>query len=257
MRKLISVTLLLLLLVGCATKKDVIYFQDIEELNFELLDSLATTTLIEPDDILRIRLTALDAESLLPFQFDKPGMSLARTSFNNLEMLQLDGYLVNKKGEINFPQLGQIGVGGKTIQEVEAFIHEKLSAYVKNPTVSVRIINAKITVIGDVRNPGTFGLKEEKLTLPQAIGMAGDLNIKGLRQDVLIIRNIGGQRTIKRIDLTKSDWMNSEYYYLKQNDIVYVQPNDASVKTAGFVGTPGVVLSAVSVLLSVAVLIFK
>lgn len=249
--------LLVIFMAGCASKKDVLYFQDIDDLEFEVLDSLATTTTVEPDDILRIRLTALDAESLIPFQFDKPGLNVGRTSLNNIEMLQLNGYLVDKNGYINFPELGRIQVAGKTVKGVEETIYQKLSAYIKDPTVSVRIINSKITVIGDVRKPGTFSLSEEKLTLPQAIGLAGDLNIKGDRHDVLIIRNNGGQRIIKRIDLTESEWMNSDYYYLKQNDVVYVQPNTASVKTAGIIGSPGVVLSAVSVLLSVAVLIFK
>ena len=254
--KKILLFLFVISLVGCASKKDVLYFQDIDDLDFELLDSLATTTVVESGDILRIRLTALEAKSLIPFQFDKPELNEGRTS-SNMEMLQLNGYLVDKKGDINFPELGRIEVSGKTIKEVEEHIYGKLSAYIKEPTVSVRIINTKVTVMGDVRNPGTFSLSEERLTLPQAIGLAGDLNIKGDRHNILIIRNNGGQREVKRIDFTESDWMNSDFYYLKQNDIVYVQPNTASVKTAGIVGTPGVVLSAVSVMLSVAVLIFK
>lgn len=256
MKKLI-VLALILLTVGCASKKDVLYFQDIDDLNFELLDQLTTTTLVEPDDILRVRLTALDAESLIPFQFEKPGLVQQRTTFNNLEMLQLNGYLVDKDGAINFPELGRIHVSGLSVKQVEEKIYKELSQYIKDPTVSVRIINSKITVIGDVKKPGTFTLSEEKITLPQAIGLAGDLSIKGDRHNVLIIRNNGGKRISKRIDLTESDWMNSDFYYLKQNDIVYVEPNTASVKTAGLVGSPNVVLSAVSVLLSIAVLIFK
>jgi len=260
MKKLLTkltIVLFILSLVGCASKKDVLYFQDIDDLDFELLDSLATVTVVEPGDILRIRITALEAKSLIPFQFDKPGLETGRTSMNNMDVLQLNGYLVDKNGDINFPELGRVDVSGKTIKEVEEHIHDKLSAYIKEPTVSVRVINTKVTVMGDVRNPGTFSLSEERLTLPQAIGLAGDLNIKGDRHDILIIRNNGGQREVKRIDFTKSDWMNSDFYYLKQNDIVYVQPNTASVKTAGIVGTPNVVLSAVSVILSLAVLIFK
>lgn len=255
--KKLALIALVLLVASCASKKDVLYFQDIDDMDFELLETLTTTTIVEPDDILRVRLTALDAESLIPYQFEKPGLTQGRTTFNNLEMLQLDGYLVDKNGDITFPELGQVHVAGLTVKQVEETIHQQLSRFIKQPTVSVRIINSKITVIGDVRKPGTFTLSEEKITLPQAIGLAGDLNIKGERHDVLIIRNNGGQRITKRIDMTQSDWMNSDFYYLKQNDIVYVQPNTASVKTAGLVGTPGVVLSAVSVLLSVAVLIFK
>ena len=259
MKKLLTkltIVLFILSLVSCASKKDVLYFQDIDDLDFELLDSLTTTTIVESGDILRIRITALETKSLIPFQFDKPGMEIGRSS-SNIDVLQLNGYLVDKNGDINFPELGRVNVAGRTIKETEEHIHDKLSNYIKKPTVSVRVINTKVTVMGDVRKPGTFSLSEERLTLPQAIGLAGDLNIKGDRHEILIIRNNGGQREVKRIDFTKSDWMNSDFYYLKQNDIVYVQPNTASVKTAGIIGTPNVVLSAVSVMLSLAVLIFK
>lgn len=256
LRKILVLLLIILSMASCATKKDVLYFQDIDDREFEVLDSLATTTVVEPEDILRIRLTALDGKSIIPFEFEKPGLEVNRPS-RNIETMQLDGYLVDKDGNINFPVIGRIGVAGKTAQEVEEHLYEKIGEYVKDPTVSVRIINSKVTVIGDVRKPGTFTLSEERLTLPQAIGLAGDLNIKGERHSVLVIRNNGAKRTVKRIDLTKSDWMNSDYYYLKQNDIVYVEPNTASVKTAGIVGSPSVVLSAVSVMLSIAVLIFK
>src|SRR5699024_11039881 len=178
MKKLLTkltIVLFILSLVSCASKKDVLYFQDIDDLDFELLDSLTTTTIVESGDILRIRITALETKSLIPFQFDKPGMEIGRSS-SNIDVLQLNGYLVDKNGDINFPELGRVNVAGRTIKETEEHIHDKLSNYIKKPTVSVRVINTKVTVMGDVRKPGTFSLSEERLTLPQAIGLAGDLN---------------------------------------------------------------------------------
>ncbi len=253
MKKLLF-CLLVLSLVSCASKKDVLYFQDIEDTYLEPLDSLVLKTEIQPSDILYIRLTALNPASILPYQFEKgTSPSTARTT----EMIQLDGYQVNKEGAINFPQLGKITVEGLTTQQVEAKLKKKLSDYIINPAVSVRIVNYKISVIGEVARPGTFTLSEEHITLPQALGLAGDLTIRGERQNVLIIRQQDGKRIHKYIDLTKSDWMNSPFYYLKQNDIVYVQPNNPKVKTAGFIGSVGNVLSVASILLSAAVIIFN
>lgn len=253
MKKLI-LSLLILSLIGCASKKDVLYFQDIDSTHLEDMDSILPYSEIKTNDILRIRITALDPKGVVPFQFDK---SLTKTTANQLDILKLNGYLVDKQGNINYPQLGELHVKGKSTKQLEKDLEKKLSAYIKNPTVSVRIINYKISILGEVKNPGTFPLTEESVTLPQALGMAGDLTINGERHDVLIIRENDGERTYKHIDLTTSDWMNSPYYYLKQNDIVYVKPNNPKVKKAGFIGNIGNVLSLASILLSAAVIIFR
>lgn len=255
MKKLL-LFLFALSLVGCASKEDVLYFQDIDDTQFAELDSLIPTPRIETNDILDIRISALDPESVVPFKFEKPNDRTYRPA-TNLDMKRLEGYLVDKNGAITFPQLGDIYVKGKTTEQVEDKLKDKLSTYITNPTVSVKIINYKFSILGEVKKPGTFSLNEQAVTLPQALGKAGDLTIQGERHDVLIIRNQNGRRIYRHIDLTKSDWMNSPFYYLKQNDIVYVQPNNPGVKKAGYIGSVGSILSIVSILLSTATLIFK
>lgn len=256
MKKIIFL-LFILTVVGCASKKDVLYFQDIDETQLQDIDAISPDTKIDRNDILYIRITALDVTSVIPFQYVKPQSTTIRGTQNS-ELIKLDGYMVDNDGNIKFPQLGELNVKGKTPGEVEDLLQHKLSAYITDPTVSVRIANFKVSIIGEVKNPGTYPLQgEEHITLPQALGMAGDLTINGERHDVLIIRNEGDQRIYKHIDLTKSDWMNSPYYFLKQNDVVYVQPNNPKVKNAGFIGSIGNVLSVASILLSAAVIIFK
>ncbi len=254
--KKIILLLFAISLVGCASKKDVLYFQDIDQMEFRNIDSVTRITHIQPGDILYVRITAPNPKSVIPFKFEKP-LSFSRSNINNTDMVKLNGYLVDNQGNINLPKLGEIPVAGKSAEETERFIKKKLSTFVTGTTVSVRIVNFTVTVIGDVQRPGTFNLSDAHITLPQALGLAGDLNIHGERHNVLIIRTKGDKRIYKHIDLTQSDWMDSPYYYLKQNDIVYVQPNNPKVKTAGFIGSIGNVLSVASILLSAAVIIFR
>lgn len=255
MKKLILL-LLILSMMSCASKRDVLYLQDLEETELVKIDSIFSTTRIQSSDILYIQLTAFDDESLDPFRFQKSGQS-SRSYNVNMEALKTVGYLVDKQGDIDFPNLGKISVSGKTSGEVAEVLKEAISEYVTDPTVSVRIINFKVAVLGEVQRPGMFNLNEEGLTLPQALSLAGDLTINGERHKVLIIRNEGGERVYKYIDLTQSDWMNSPFYYLKQNDVVYVQPNNSRVKQSGYIGTVGNVLSLLSIMISLSVLLFK
>lgn len=242
-------------LVGCSSKKEILYFQDIDMTELENVSSVFENPRVAVSDILNVQISTEDPESTIPFQFQRPGGGVVGS--NNLSMLKLYGYLVDKEGHINYPFLGEIPVIGKTTKELEKELEERLSVYIKDPTVSIRIVNNKITVLGSVRNPGTYTLDEETLTLPQALGLAGDLTIQGKRNDILIMRYQGDKRVIEHIDLTKSDWMNSPFYYMKQNDVVYVQPNDPQIKTAGYIGTVGTVLSVFSIMLSIGLLMFK
>jgi polysaccharide export outer membrane protein len=123
--------------------------------------------------------------------------------------------------------------------------------------VSVRILNAKVTVLGEVKLPGTYTYSEQTITLPQAIGYAGDITIEANRKEVMLIREEEGIRKYHKIDLTKSDWFNSPYYNIKQNDIVYVYPNNVKVKSAGFIGNTNTVLSVFSILLTTFVLLTR
>lgn len=240
---------------SCVSKKEVLYWQDLDQSKLEELDKVFYSSRIGISDILYIGIAAEDQESIEPFEFRKSQSGGGGTI--NPRSLKLEGYLVDQKGNINFPQLGELYVRGKTLKELEIEMQERLSRYIKNPTVIVRLVNNKVTVLGAINSPGTYELEEEAITLPQLLGMAGDLNIRGKRQNITIIRTEGARRIVKEIDLTKSDWMNSPFYYMKQNDLVYVEPNDPAVKTAGHITGLGQALSVISFTLSLAILIFK
>lgn len=240
-------------LIGCATKKNVVRFQDTNNLPQINIDSIYHHPEIQVNDILKIDLTALEPESLIPFKFEKTESSVARQG----DLLKLEGFLVNKEGAINFPNLGLIKVSGFNTQELQVLLEKKLSRYIKDPTVRVRLVNFKFSVMGEVKSPGTYTLAEETITIPQALATAGDLTISAKRNNILIIRKENEVLTSTRIDLTKTDWMNSSYYFLKQNDLIYVEPNSPKIKSSGFVGNIGTLLSVVSIMMSAAVLIFR
>lgn len=246
--------IIVLFFASCATKEDIVYYQDSDSVNLKSVEKIYAHPKIQINDILHIDVSALNPKSVAPFSTQA---SEQQTQSIKMELLKLKGYLVNKEGNINYPQLGKIDVRGKTTQEIQNLIEKKLSEFIVAPRVSVRIINYKFTIEGEVKKPGTYESTEEILTLPQALGMAGDLTINGRRQNVKIIRETDGKREVKTIDLTKTEWLNSPYYYVQPNDIVYVEPNKPKVKQAGFVGNTATLLSALSVILSAIVIITK
>lgn len=253
MKKLLLL-LFVLSMVSCSSKKEILYFQDLDMTELDDVSTVFQNPKVAVSDILNIRISTEDPESAIPFQFQTADGRGTRTTGTNLKLY---GYLVDKEGKINYPFLGEIPVISKTTKEIEKDLERRLSVYIKDPTVSVRIVNNKITLLGSVKSPGTYTLDEETITLPQALGKAGDLAINGNRTDVLIMRYQGDKRVVKHIDLTKSDWMNSPFYYMKQNDVVYVKPNNPQIKKAGYIGSIGTVLSVFSVLLSMGLLLFK
>ena len=172
MKKLPLIIVSLLLFASCATKKQILYFQDAEELNNLLSENIFEPE-IEANDILHVMVSSLDENVVAPFKMNsQEGVS------NNQNPL-LRGYLVNNEGNIQFPVLGAIHVAGKTRGEVILLLTSKLSEYVTDVVVDVRIINFKVTVIGGVNNPGVYRIDDERVTLPQAIGLAGDLSLDG------------------------------------------------------------------------------
>lgn len=254
MKNSLYLILITLFFASCATKKDIVYYQDSDSVSIKSVEEIYAHPKIQINDILHINVSALNPKSVAPFSSD---IGEQQNQSVRMELLKLKGYLVNINGEINYPQLGKIDVKGKTTQEIQDLIQTKLSKFIVAPRVSVRIINYKFTIQGEVMKPGTYESTEEILTLPQALGMAGDLTINGRRENVKIIRETDGKREIKTIDLTKTEWINSPYYYVQPNDIVYVEPNKPKVKQAGFIGNTATLLSALSVILSAIVLITR
>lgn len=242
MIKKIVLLLLSLTILSCANKKDILYYQDLNNGSQEYINYLAST--IQINDILFIKVSALIPESAEPFnlQIGNFGNNI------NIETYRIQGYLVSQEGTIVFPILGTINLAGKTTSEAQALIAKMLNdgGYIKEPTVSVRVINSKITVLGEVKTPGTYNYDEQNLSLNQAIGLAGDLTINGVRKDVMIIREVNGVRTYAHVDLTSSDWFTSPYYYVKQNDIIIVNPNGPKITSAGYLNSLGSTLGFIS-----------
>ncbi|AUC80549.1 sugar transporter [Nonlabens sp. MB-3u-79] len=214
-------------------------------------------SLIKKDDILRITVTSENMELVQPFnQFIGP---TNQGSLNGAgQQGQLFGYLVDNNGEIVFPLLGSIIAAGKTREEITEFLQSVLrEKFVKDAVVDVRIVNFKVTVLGEVNNPGTFNLDYNRITLLQVIGQAGDLTIYGNRKNLTILRDLDGVQTSHRVDLTNSDFIDSEFYYLQQNDVVVVEPNYAQVQAAGFNRNASLYVSVASVLISLIVIISR
>ena len=253
MIKKIFLLLLSLTIVSCASKKDILYYQDLKDGSQEYINYLASS--IQINDILFIRISALIPESAEPFNLQIN----ANTNNINIETYRIQGYLVSQEGSIVFPILGTIKLAGKSTIEAQNLIAKMLSdgGYIKEPTVSVRVINSKITVLGEVKTPGTYSYDEQNLSLNQAIGLAGDLTINGVRKDVMIIREVNGVRTYANLDLTSTDWFSSPYYYVKQNDIIIVNPNGPKIKTAGYITGLGSALGIISFGLTLYLLLKK
>jgi len=253
-KKLLLIAIIIGLFSSCASKKEIILFNDIKEgAESTIVYSLPK---IQINDILDIKILTLNPETALPYN------SIASTGnalTSSIELMKLQGYLVSAEGKIGMPILGEIEASGKTTIELEKHIIGILekNGHLKNPTVKVRILNAKVTILGEVKSPGTYSYSEQSITLPQAIGYAGDITIEASRKEVLLIREENGKRNSHKIDLTKSDWFNSPYFNIKQNDIVYVYPNNVKVKSAGFIGNTGIFLNIFSILLTTFVLLTR
>lgn len=248
-----KVSLLLLSIIffsSCATKKQILYFQDAEELN-NLLSSNYFEPKIEANDILHISVTSIDESVVAPFK-----MSLLEGTSTNQNPL-LSGYLVNTQGNIQFPVLGQLAVAGKTRGEVVSLLTSRISEYVKDVVIDVRIMNFKVTVIGGVNNPGVYTIVDEQVTLPQAIGLAGDISENGKRKNIMILRLENGKQKVTRVDFTKTDFFESDYYFLKQNDVVYVEPSLKGVKKSGFIPDIPALLSLFTIILSTTIILTR
>lgn len=250
---IISIFVILLCCFGitsCSTKNQILYFNDLP--SNTAVDFSWSQIIIQPNDIVSVRISSELPEVAVPYNIVATQQNLAQG--NNS---QLQGYLVTNDGYITIPILGTQKIAGLTIEQIEKQIHKALvdKGFLKNPTVICRLLNAKFTVLGEVRAPGTYTFFENNLTLLQALGLAGDLTINGVRKKVTIIRTESGKQTYATIDLTKKEWLSSPYYFIKPNDVIVINPNTAKVKSAGIINNPGSVISSISVILSSIILI--
>lgn len=246
--KFLLVTVLLISLGSCVSKKEILYLQDAEGIKaLEEIVKLAPT--IQQNDILSINVSALDAEAALPFNLFEAG--------NTTSVPKPITYLVNSNGDINFPVLGKLKVEGFTTKEITGHLTESLAVYIKNPIVNIRLTNFKVTVLGEVKSPGTYPVPNERISILEAIGMAGDLTIQGKRKTVVLVREQNGKRTFVDIDLTSREILNSPYFYLAQNDVLIVEPNKSKINSSAVGANTGIILSSISFLISIVAIIIR
>ena len=227
MKKNKIIIVLVLLLCSCASKKDILYFQNLSDY-YGKSDTSKNIIILKKNDKLAILVSAEDERAVKPFN------AVQNNKINNSEVKSNQAtepeYIVNEEGFIFFPILGKLKVVNKTKTEVVKMIENKLTTYVKKPTVSLRISNFKVSVLGEVNKPGLYPIEANRLTILEALSLAGDMTIQGKREDVLLIREENEIITYNSIDFTKGDLFYSPFYYLQQNDILVVGPNKARIQ---------------------------
>ncbi len=245
------------LLASCTSYKNVPYLQDIEAVNAAAQQNVPYDARIMPKDLLTITVNTSDPEASAPFNLVTQTVLNAGSSNQLNSQAALQQYLVDNSGMIDFPVIGTLQVGGLTKREAETMLKEKLIPYLKEePIVTVRMINYKISVLGEVNNAGTFTISNEKVNVLEALAMAGDMTVYGIRENVKLIReDASGKQQIYTLDLTKSDIVLSPYYYLQQNDILYVTPNKTKAKNSDIGSSTTLWFSATSILVSIASLL--
>jgi len=218
---------------ACSSPKNIPYFTDLpDSTDTSVPQATFVDPKIQPDDILSVTIQTTDpqANQVVNQKLDNINV-LATSSAQNLGAQQVNGYLVDKNGEIELPLLGRVKVGGLSTFEARTLVREKAEAFLVKPNVQVRFVNFKVTVMGEVSKPATYAFQSERVSILDAIGMAGDLTIYGKRENVLLMRDTPEGKKMIRFNLNKSDLFNSPYYYLRQNDVVYVEPSKAKIAT--------------------------
>lgn len=245
---------IVIFLNSCSMSKKIQYFKNLESSNEEI-PVIQNEPVIHNDDMLSIVISAIDPLTVAPFNlpiisYSSPGEEKLSTTPT------MQPYVVDVNGDINFPVIGKIKIGGLKKSEAVALIKEKLQPYLKDPIITIQFLNYKITILGEVNKPGTYTISNEHTSILQALGIAGDLTIYGSRDNVLLIRETeGGKKEYIRIDLTKKDILSSPFYYLQQNDVIYVEPNKTKINTvisSAASTNAAIYLSSISSLASVA-----
>jgi polysaccharide export outer membrane protein len=214
--------LLLLTLQSCHLREKMVYLQETETAVVKQDSTLAYAPKLRPDDLLQIQVGGQDMQSLAPFQFYVMDNS---SNPQGMQAMASVFYLIDPNGNINFPVLGFVQVAGLTRLEATVKMQELLSSYVTDPVVNIQIKNFKVSILGEVARPGSYTMPSDRVSILEAVAMAGDLKLSGIRQNILLVREQDGKRIEYRLDLTQKDLYKSPAYYLVQNDVIYVEPN--------------------------------
>jgi polysaccharide export outer membrane protein len=245
--------LLLACLSSCVSSKKIAYFQDIQSVEKANLDNAAAFVepIIQPDDILSINVFTLNQQSGAIINQASSTPLLGGSATTSVAGQQITGFLVDKNGDIELALVGKIKVIGLTTYQARELVREKVSTIYKDPNVQLRFANFKVSVLGEVNAPSAYTLPNEKVTILDALSLAGDLTIYGKRDNILIVRDNNGKKEFARLNLNSSEIFNSPFYYLKQNDVVYVEPNKRKVSATNSaqLQTISVIATVLSVIL--------
>ncbi len=246
-----SIVLLLAvtIITSCASRKEVVYFQDTGD--FEtLVNNNDFVSKFKVDDLVSIHISSLNPEASAPFNLFRGAGE------GGMQAEQVD-YLVDQAGEIDFPVIGKLKISGLSPDELRTLLRERLSDYLKDPIINIRLQNFTVTVLGEVNRPGTYPVNGEQISILEALGLAGDLTIRGVRENVLVIRDFNGTKVYNRIDLTTKNMVKSPVFYLTQNDVVYVEPNRSGITASSLDNRANIAISIVSLLITSTVIILS
>lgn len=259
MKKYSFLILLAALITSCSAPKNIAYLWNSDDVDLSQSQYLYDAKIM-PKDILTITVSTVNPEAATPFNLTVPS-NFNNQSRSTYSQPVLQTYLVDNEGTIDYPVLGRIKVGGLTKSECENFIHSKIKPYLnanENPVVTVKMSSYSISVLGEVARPGSYQVSREKINILEALAQAGDLTIYGVRERVKLIREDAlGHKQIYTINLNDANLLRSPYYYLQQNDIVYVEPNKVKARNSTVGQTTTLWFSATSILISMASLLYN
>jgi polysaccharide export outer membrane protein len=248
----IGIVFFFFLFSSCGSKKDIVYFRNTDNFPSNIEDKAFYEVRIAPNDNLLITVSALNPQAADPF--NTINMNRGSIATNGLEW---QGYLVDENGDINFPILGKVHLGGLTKLQAIDLLQEQISKQIDNPVVNVRYLNYKITILGEVNKPGTYTIYDEKVSILQALSIAGDLTIYGERHNIQICRVENGKKQFSWVDLTSPEIFYSPDYYLQQNDIVYVSPNGTKAGSSTYNQNLPLLVSTISVVITAVALFLR
>lgn len=251
-KKIYGFLLLIVTLVSCTSPQKMVYLNNSGSLDA----NVKFETVLQPDDQLLIIVSSENAEAASPYNLKT--VAYQGNSENVIAQERQQAYIVDQEGNIEFPMLGTIKVGGLTRIETTNKIKTLLkNGHLSDPIVNVRLLNFKVSVLGEVAKPGVFSISGERVTLVEALALAGDLTIYGKRSDILLIREKNGVKTYEKIDITKTDFINSKNYYLSQNDVIYVEPNKTRINSSAVGPNIAIGISALSLVVTILALTIK
>ncbi len=261
-RSFLMLLLVVLAIVSCRTRNDINYLQDVDKAATETALRMENNTL-QPGDQLVINIMAKDLDVVKPFnQNYSSGQILQNPQLSGnvspaINTASGPTYTIDQNGNIDFPVLGTIAVKGLSIGQFKQEIYNRVTRYVKEPTISVKLNNFRVSLMGEVARPGEYIIVDGQTNLMKALALAGDLTMYGVRDNVLLIRTVDGKMEKVRVDLTRSDFINSPYYNLKQGDVIYVSANKTKEKTSRLDPNMPIYISVASIVVTILALVFK